>query len=135
MGTRLITSIVVIFIVSLLLIGCNSSGTSNSNQANNYKDISADQLSSMMETNKNLLVVDVREQAEYDQGHISGALLLPTSEIESRVKELPKDKTIALVCASGARSSQAAAYLISLGYQDVYNLSGGLSSWPNELVK
>lgn len=117
--------------------GCGSPDSANPSgtAAVSYQDISADQLKTMIDTDKNLLVVDVREKEEYDAGHIAGSMLLATSEFSSRVGELPKDKKIVLVCASGARSAQAAGYLVQQGYQDVYNLSGGLSAWPYDLVK
>ncbi|MDT3699733.1 MAG: rhodanese-like domain-containing protein [Thermincola sp.] len=53
----------------------------------------------------------------------------------SRVSEIPKDKKVALVCQSGSRSSMAAEYLVQLGYNQVYNLDGGMMTWPYEVSK
>lgn len=130
--------LVLMVLISLIIAGCGSSSapsSSSSTPSAGYTDISAEQLKSMIDSNKNMVIVDVREKDEYDQGHIQGALFLPLSEIQQRFKELPTDKTLVLVCASGARSSSAATFLVQNNYKDLYNLQGGLAAWPYELVK
>lgn len=132
-----------VILMSTVMYGCggnDSNGESNSTAPQestsvSYKDITADELKTMMSANKNLIVVDVREKDEWDEGHIAGSTLIPTSKFQNRVSELPKEKAIALVCLSGARSTQVADYLIKLGYKEVYNLRDGISSWPDELEK
>ena len=74
------------------------------------------------------LVLDVREPSEYSAGHISGSTLIPLQQLSSRMSELPKDREIICVCASGSRSGSAARQLKSNGY-NVLNLSGGMSRW------
>lgn len=135
-------ALIIVITGSFFLYGCGSDSNTSSDSAGQqtssgpvYKDISANELKSLIETNKDLLVVDVREQFEYDQAHLANSKLIPTSEFSNRISELPKDKVIAVVCATGARSAQVAQYLAQSGYTDVYNLSGGLSSWPDALVK
>jgi phage shock protein E len=76
------------------------------------------------------MVLDVREPSEYATGHIAGSTLLPLHQLSSRVGELPKDREIICVCASGSRSSSAARRLASEGY-NVLNLSGGMSRWTH----
>ena len=75
-------------------------------------------------------VLDVREPSEYSAGHIAGSTLLPLHQLSSRMSELPKDREIVCVCASGSRSSSAARQLTSDGY-NVLNLSGGMSQWQH----
>jgi len=77
------------------------------------------------------LVVDVREQAEYAQSHILNSRLLPLSQIEARIGDIEKfkDKPVIVYCATGNRSSAAAAALRKRGFSNVLNLSGGLSAW------
>ena len=77
------------------------------------------------------LVLDVREQAEYAQSHILNSRLLPLSQIEARIGEIEKfkDKPVIVYCASGNRSSTAAAVLRKSGFSNVANLSGGFAAW------
>ncbi len=75
-------------------------------------------------------VLDVREPSEYSAGHIAGSTLLPLHQLSSRMSELPKDRQIVCVCASGSRSSSAARRLTNEGY-NVLNLSGGMSQWQH----
>ena len=74
------------------------------------------------------LVLDVREPSEYAAGHIAGSTLIPLHQLSSRMSELPQDREIICVCASGSRSSSAARQLAGNGY-NVLNLSGGMSRW------
>lgn len=73
--------------------------------------------------------VDVREVEEYAQARIPGASLLPLSEFLARHGEIPKDRPVVLYCRTGNRSWQAAAWLASQGYGNVYNLEGGIVRW------
>lgn len=75
-----------------------------------------------------LLILDVRQPDEYRAGHIAGAKLIPLNELGHRMNELPKNKEILCVCASGARSSAATGQLSSAGF-NVLNLRGGMSGW------
>lgn len=81
-------------------------------------------------------VVDVRTKAEYDEGHIPGAILLPNENIGSTVpEELPeKDAVILVYCRSGRRSRKATEKLLTIGYRNVYDF-GGIIDWPYEKVK
>ncbi len=76
------------------------------------------------------LVLDVREPSEYAAGHIAGSTLIPLGQLSGRMSELPKDREIICVCASGSRSSSAARRLLSSGYT-VLNLSGGMGRWQH----
>lgn len=74
-----------------------------------------------------LVVLDVREQVEWDAGHIEGALHIPLSELGSRLDDVPHDQTL-VVCKVGGRSAQATAWLAHQG-RDVVNLDGGMLDW------
>jgi len=74
------------------------------------------------------VVVDVREPAEYVEGHVPQSVLMPLRSVPDRYQELPKDRTVYLVCAVGARSMQAAHFLGQLGY-DARNVAGGTQDW------
>lgn len=78
-----------------------------------------------------VLVIDVREQWEYDEGHIPGVTLIPMNEISTRLNELPTDKEIVVTCRSGNRSGQVADFLRDQGFDNVHNMTGGIVAWEN----
>ena len=90
--------------------------------------LSAPELNEKLKSSKRPLILDVREPEEYRQGHISGSKLIPLGELNRRLKELPKDKDIVCVCASGSRSTSATKLLIGSGYKAI-NMNGGMFTW------
>lgn len=80
---------------------------------------------------ENALVIDVREPAEYAQGHVLGAKNVPLNELATRVRDFEKYKArpVIVVCASGNRSGTALATLKNRGFTNVANLSGGFGAW------
>ena len=79
--------------------------------------------------NPDVFILDVREQDEYDAGHIAAATLIPLGTIPQRLDEIPRDKTVIAVCRSGNRSSQATDFLRSQGFDNVHNMDGGMNAW------
>lgn len=75
------------------------------------------------------LLLDVRETPEFDLVRAVGARLLPLSQFLTRYRDLPKDRELLIICASGSRSGQAAAYLLAHGWTDVANVEGGTQAW------
>ena len=77
-----------------------------------------------------VVLLDVREQDEWDAGHAPGAVHIPLAELPARLHELPDTDagTLAVTCRGGGRSSQAVAWLGQQGF-DVANLDGGMKSW------
>jgi rhodanese-related sulfurtransferase len=73
--------------------------------------------------------LDVREQSEYDAGHIPGITLIPTGQVPNRLSDIPKDKPVIVTCRSGNRSSQITQYLKEQGYTNVHNMEGGINAW------
>jgi rhodanese-related sulfurtransferase len=78
------------------------------------------------------LILDVREQWEYDICRIPGAQSMPMQEIPARWKELPQETDIVVVCHHGMRSLEAANYLRQAGFSRLYNLSGGVAAWADQ---
>lgn len=76
-----------------------------------------------------VVVLDVREDYEYAEGHIPGAVLVPLGQIPNRLAEIPKDKTVLVVCRSGNRSNQATQFLRQQGFDNVHNMTGGMIDW------
>lgn len=77
------------------------------------------------------VVLDVREQAEFSDGHIPNARFIPLGQVTKRMAELDKfrDKSIVVVCRSGNRSANACSMLRKGGFEKVLNLSGGMMAW------
>ncbi len=100
-----------------------------------YKKISPDEAKQMMD-NEKVIVLDVRTQGEFSEGHIENAVLLTDSTVKSKAAEVLPDKNakILVYCRSGARSASASRELIKLGYTNVYDF-GGIMSWEYEVVK
>ena len=78
-----------------------------------------------------VFLLDVREQWEYDEGHIPGVTLLPMGEVPARLSEIPTDKEVIVTCRSGNRSGQITDYLRQNGFDNVHNMSGGIVAWED----
>ena len=96
-----------------------------------YIKLTPEEAKEIMDSEEDIIILDVRTQEEYDTGHIEGAVLLPNTEIRDRAEDVLKDKDqkILIYCRSGNRSQMAAAELISMGYTQVYDF-GGIIDWP-----
>jgi len=120
-----------VVILAMTLASCSSGGSNVS-----YEQINAEQARFLMDTEKNYVIIDVRTQEEFDQGHIEGAIMIPEYEISDRAPEMlkKKDRLILVYCRSGRRSKIAAQVLVELGYTNVKEF-GGIIDWPYETVK
>lgn len=116
----------------LLLTGCGGNA-SNTSSESDYQQISQEEAKEMMDT-QDVIILDVREQDEYDSGHIPGAVLLPVGTIDetTAAEVIPeKDSTVLVYCRSGNRSKTASSTLAELGYTNIYEF-GGINTWPYE---
>lgn len=106
-----------------------------SSKAQNVINITPAQGKDMMAEDLTVILLDVRTDEEYVEGHISGAILLPVEELESLAPKRIPDKGAAYIvyCRTGNRSAIAARILIHLGYEKIYDM-GGIVDWPYETV-
>ncbi|MBE6645989.1 MAG: rhodanese-like domain-containing protein [Ruminococcaceae bacterium] len=121
------------FILSLMLLSsCGTAGGS----VNSYRQISMDEAVSLMKSEENYIILDVRRPDEYAEGHIPGAINVPNEEIgAAEITELPdKSQLILVYCRSGRRSKEAAEKLVKLGYTNVVEF-GGILDWKGEIEK
>jgi len=95
-------------------------------------NITAPELARRLATERDLVVLDVREPFEWEEGHIPGALHVPMRQVASRVAELPADRRIALVCRGGPRSSTVGSLLLARGFTQLLNVWGGMGGWMEE---
>ena len=118
-----------IFAMLLVLTGCG--GTA---EENTYQQITQEEAKNMMDTQE-AIVLDVREQDEFDAGHIPGAVLLPVGTItkDTAAAVIPElDSVVLVYCRSGNRSKKASQALVELGYTGIYEF-GGINTWPYEV--
>ena len=125
------------FLGLLFLAGCSQKGKvmDVEDMVRSYQQISQEKAAEMMTLDDGHVIVDVRRQDEYDEGHIPGAILIPNESIGTeRPVELPDLNQVILVyCRSGNRSKQAAEKLFNMGYTNIYDF-GGISTWTGEIV-
>ncbi|PID87186.1 MAG: sulfurtransferase [Chloroflexi bacterium] len=94
------------------------------------KHVSAAELNTMLDSDEEFVLIDVRSPREYQhEGHVRGARLLPLQALSHRTDELPKDKTVVCICRSGARSYFACEQLVAAGFESVVNVNDGMIGW------
>src|ERR1700731_179368 len=108
-------------------------GMQTPRQVNAIPSISVHDLKQKLQDNGRVMLVDVREEFEYDIARINGSTLIPLRELSARFGEMPRDKEIVVMCKSGARRAQATAFLRQQGFADVFNLEGGIDAWASEI--
>ena len=99
-----------------------------------YVNITAEEAKQIMDSQEGYIILDVRTQEEYDEGHIPGAIVISHEEIAEKAEEVLTDKNqlILVYCRSGRRSKIAAEALVELGYTNIKEF-GGIIDWPYEI--
>lgn len=125
----------IIFLLAVMTLTACGQDKEN-DQGAVYVNITAEEAKEIMDTEEGYVILDVREQDEYDAGHISGAILIPYTQIEAKANEMlpDKDQLILVYCRSGRRSKIAAEALAELGYTNIKEF-GGIIDWPYEVEK
>ena len=131
--------ILIIIILTIIIIGVVCIMNKKEKIIENeviIKHVSMNDIVQIMEENENYIILDVRTQAEYNQGHIPNAICIPNETIdENVVNKLPdKNQMILVYCRSGNRSKQAAEKLKKLGYTDLIEF-GGIIDWKGEIER
>lgn len=99
----------------------------------NMKEITVQELKEKLDQKaENFLLIDVREDFEYMVSN-NGGEHIPLSTLQSRLHTLDADKEIAIICRAGARSANACAFLQHEGFENVYNVKGGMKTWASEI--
>ncbi len=91
------------------------------------------EINELLKSGGSYRLIDVREKWEYDLARIEGAELMPLGEFVSRAGTLNKNERLILYCHKGVRSMSACNYLMTLGYNKLYNLKGGIDAWSLEI--
>lgn len=136
------TSIIYGIILGVLVAGIIASPTKTADLKETsqttsieYKKITVDEAKGRIDSGDELIILDVRTEAEYKEGHIPNAILIPNESIKNEMTDLLPDLNaeILIYCRSGNRSAQAAKKLIAIGYTNVYDF-GGIVDWPYDKV-
>jgi rhodanese-related sulfurtransferase len=102
------------------------------NQENMIREITVQDLKKMRDENADFQLIDVREVSEYQMSNIGGELI-PLGTLPNQLDKVARDKTVVVHCRSGARSAQAVNFLQHQGYDNLYNLAGGIMAWAREI--
>ena len=124
--------LIFLFLAVMMLTACGQNTENNREAA--YMNITAEEAKQIMDSETGYIILDVRTQEEYDQGHIPGAIVISHEQIADRAEELltDKDQLILVYCRSGRRSKLAAQILAELGYTNIKEF-GGILDWPYEV--
>jgi len=119
-------------LLMLALAACGGAESSvvdaHDEQLNLPQTVAVDTVAEVKERD-DVVVLDVREPWEYEEGHIPGVTLIPMQQVPSRLDEIPTDETVIVTCRSGNRSGQVVEYLRQQGYDNVHNMDGGILAW------
>ena len=124
--------LVFLLLAVMLLTACGQD--KENDQGAVYMNITAEEAKQIMDSEEGYIILDVRTQEEYDQGHIPGAILISHEEIAEKAEDVLTDKNqlILVYCRSGRRSKIAAEALVELGYTNIKEF-GGIIDWPYEV--
>lgn len=124
--------LVFLLLAVMLLTACGQD--KENDQGAVYVNITAEEAKQIMDTEEGYIILDVRTQEEYDQGHIPGAILISHEEIAEKAEDVltDKDQLILVYCRSGRRSKIAVEALVELGYTNIKEF-GGIIDWPYEV--
>lgn len=104
-------------------------------QEGSYDDVSPRQAYGMLQEREGAYLLDVRTQGEFENEHIEGAVNIPNERpnaLEDDWREVPEDRKVIIYCRTGRRSANAAQFLAEKGYDQVYNVEGGITRWKSE---
>lgn len=124
--------LVFLLLAVMLLTACGQD--KEKDQGAVYVNITAEEAKEIIDSEEGYIILDVRTQEEYDQGHIPGAIVISHEEITEKAEDVLTDKEqlILVYCRSGRRSKIAAEALVELGYTNIKEF-GGIIDWPYEV--
>jgi rhodanese-related sulfurtransferase len=117
---------VAVLVVVIISVHAQPNAQVNTSTSSSH-DISVQQAMTMQ--SQGAFFLDVRQPDEWTQSHIQGATLIPLGDLPNRLKEVPKDKMVIVVCRTGVRAEQGRNILLSAGYTQVARMTGGITAW------
>lgn len=124
--------LIFLLLAAFFLTACGQKNETK--QEATYMNITAQEAKNLMDTEEGYIILDVRTQEEFDEGHIPGAIQISHEEVEEKAEGVltDKDQLILVYCRSGRRSKLAAEALVALGYTNIREF-GGIIDWPYEV--
>lgn len=100
-------------------------------QVKNYKNVNVNKAEEIINTAEDVVVLDVRTPQEFKDGHIENAINIDifSDDFDAQVEQLDKSKTYVVICRSGGRSANASNKMVTMGFEDIYNVEGGFIAW------
>ena len=128
--------LLLILMVTFALTACGGAATAvadppaelNAEDLNLGPSVDVETVAAIMDRD-DVVLIDVREQFEYDEVHIPAITLIPLGTVPDNLDQIPTDKTVIITCRSGNRSGQAAEFLRQQGFDNVHNMEGGIVAW------
>ncbi|NLY82515.1 MAG: rhodanese-like domain-containing protein [Clostridiales bacterium] len=126
--------ILILLFAIVMLFSVTACGNKSETE-DGYNKITSEEAKAIIDSEEDVIILDVRTKEEFDGGHIENAVLLPNTEIKDKVEELipDKDAKILVYCRSGNRSASATKDMLEIGYTNVYDF-GGIVDWEYETV-
>lgn len=130
-----VTLLIILFVGILSLISCGKNEEAITEVAA-FSKISSEDAKKIIDEEKNIVIIDVRTEDEYNSGHIKNSILIPVNDLKFKAEDILKDKNqkILIYCRTGNRSNTAGKILDEMGYSNIYDF-GGINSWEYGLVK
>ena len=126
-----VLAVLAVFLGSQIVPAAPSQFPGLEKQDHFFKTVTPQEAQKMIENRNDLLLIDVRGQDELNEGYIEGSTLMPLWDIIKGTQRPPKNKPILLICAVGGRSLALGQLMSKNGWNEVYNLKGGISAWKD----
>lgn len=122
-------------IIFLLIVGCGKSTMETMNEMK-WTKITTEDAKEIIDKEEDIIILDVRSESEYKEGHITDSILIPVDKLEDKAENIlkEKDQKVLIYCRSGNRSAKAADILSKMGYTNVYDF-GGINNWTYEVER
>ncbi|MBM7614760.1 rhodanese-like domain-containing protein [Alkaliphilus hydrothermalis] len=130
--------VVIALIIGLIILGQLSEErpvSSNSQLKYNYQKLLPEEANIFIQNNPQIVILDVRSQQDYNQGHISNAQFVPYKDLKAQMATLSPDDTYLIYCDNGKESLKASKLMAESGFPRVFALIGGYQKWPYEIKK
>lgn len=130
-------SILLILAVPFIFSSCRNDSNASLNKDNKVKSVTTEEAHELLSSKNNLVILDVRTEGEYKGGHIKGAILMPSTELDLNIEQITKfkDNPVLVYCRTGRRSADAINILSKYGFKNIYHMYQGISAWKYDLEK